>query len=96
MRTAQTIASWQTRGLLAHGGGCNTDNMSDSRSDHRTTPGPRLIFLLGAFFPLERYLTGLHTATNFRYQGRYIFENSRGGLWNLQRLAQSLSPFSQR
>ncbi len=35
-RTAQTIASWQTVGF-AHGV-MNTDNMIDSRSDHRLRP----------------------------------------------------------
>ncbi|WP_251928214.1 protein adenylyltransferase SelO [Raoultella planticola] len=80
-RTATLIASWQTVGF-AHGV-MNTDNMS----------------ILGLTMDYGPYgfLDGFKPdfiCNHSDYQGRYSFENQPAvGLWNLQRLAQSLSPF---
>jgi len=80
-RTASLMACWQTVGF-AHGV-MNTDNMS----------------ILGLTMDYGPY--GFHDdyqpdfiCNHSDHQGRYSFENQPAvGLWNLQRLAQSLSPF---
>ncbi|PLN00758.1 YdiU family protein, partial [Klebsiella quasipneumoniae] len=80
-RTAQTIASWQTVGF-AHGV-MNTDNMS--------ILGLTIDF--GPYGFLDDFQPDF-ICNHSDYQGRYSFENQPAvGLWNLQRLAQSLSPF---
>lgn len=81
MRTAQTIASWQTVGF-AHGV-MNTDNMSILG----------LTIDYGPYGFLDDFQPDF-ICNHSDYQGRYSFENQPAvGLWNLQRLAQSLSPF---
>lgn len=81
VRTAQMIARWQTVGF-AHGV-MNTDNMS--------ILGLTLDY--GPFGFLDDYQPGF-ICNHSDYQGRYSFENQPAvGLWNLQRLAQSLSSF---
>jgi|GEM_PF-12562 len=81
MRTAQTIASWQTAGF-AHGV-MNTDNMSILG----------LTIDYGPYGFLDDFQPDF-ICNHSDYQGRYSFENQPAvGLWNLQRLAQSLSPF---
>lgn len=80
-RTGRMIARWQTVGF-AHGV-MNTDNMSILG----------LTMDYGPFGFLDDYQPGL-ICNHSDYQGRYSFENQPAvGLWNLQRLAQSLSPF---
>lgn len=80
-RTAQIIASWQTVGF-AHGV-MNTDNMS--------ILGLTIDF--GPYGFLDDFQPDF-ICNHSDYQGRYSFENQPAvGLWNLQRLAQSLSPF---
>ncbi|WP_253384247.1 protein adenylyltransferase SelO [unidentified bacterial endosymbiont] len=80
-RTAATIARWQTVGF-AHGV-MNTDNMSILG----------LTFDYGPYGFLDDYQPG-YICNHSDYQGRYRFDNQPAvGLWNLQRLAQSLSPF---
>jgi len=80
-RTAATIARWQTVGF-AHGV-MNTDNMSILG----------LTFDYGPYGFLDDYQPG-YICNHSDYQGRYSFDNQPAvGLWNLQRLAQSLSPF---
>ncbi len=80
-RTAQTIASWQTVGF-AHGV-MNTDNMSILG----------LTIDYGPYGFLDDFQPDF-ICNHSDYQGRYSFENQPAvGLWNLQRLAQSLSPF---
>lgn len=79
-RTASLIAQWQTVGF-AHGV-MNTDNMSllGLTLDYR-----RLVFLM-ITNPVLFVITD--------HQGRYSFDNQPAvALWNLQRLAQTLSPF---
>ncbi|XTZ36718.1 protein adenylyltransferase SelO [Salmonella enterica] len=80
-RTAKLIARWQSVGF-AHGV-MNTDNMSILG----------LTIDYGPFGFLDDYQP--HFICNHSdYQGRYSFDNQPAvGLWNLQRLAQSLSPF---
>ncbi|STX08319.1 selenoprotein O-like protein [Klebsiella pneumoniae] len=81
IRTAQTIASWQTVGF-AHGV-MNTDNMSILG----------LTIDYGPYGFLDDFQPDF-ICNHSDYQGRYSFENQPAvGLWNLQRLAQSLSPF---
>ncbi len=81
MRTAQTIASWQTVGF-AHGV-MNTDNMSILG----------LTIDYGPYGFLDDFQPDF-ICNHSDYQGRYSFENQPAvGLWNVQRLAQSLSPF---
>ena len=80
-RTGQMIARWQTVGF-AHGV-MNTDNMSILG----------LTIDYGPFGFLDDYQPGF-ICNHSDYQGRYSFENQPAvGLWNLQRLAQSLSAF---
>ncbi|ANR77644.1 hypothetical protein BBB57_04880 [Kosakonia sacchari] len=80
-RTAQLIARWQAVGF-AHGV-MNTDNMSIIG----------LTIDYGPFGFLDDYQPGF-ICNHSDYQGRYSFENQPAvALWNLQRLAQSLSPF---
>ncbi|MEB0950080.1 protein adenylyltransferase SelO [Citrobacter sedlakii] len=80
-RTATLIADWQTVGF-AHGV-MNTDNMSILG----------LTMDYGPFGFLDDYDPGF-ICNHSDHQGRYRFDNQPAvGLWNLQRLAQSLSPF---
>lgn len=80
-RTGLMIARWQTVGF-AHGV-MNTDNMSILG----------LTIDYGPFGFLDDYQPGF-ICNHSDYQGRYSFENQPAvGLWNLQRLAQSLSAF---
>lgn len=80
-RTATLIASWQTVGF-AHGV-MNTDNMSILG----------LTMDYGPYGFLNDFKPDF-ICNHSDYQGRYSFENQPAvGLWNLQRLAQSLSPF---
>ncbi|WP_039058217.1 protein adenylyltransferase SelO [Enterobacter sp. Bisph1] len=80
-RTAQLIARWQAVGF-AHGV-MNTDNMS--------ILGLTLDY--GPFGFLDDYQPG-YICNHSDYQGRYSFDNQPAvALWNLQRLAQTLSPF---
>ncbi|WP_312685942.1 protein adenylyltransferase SelO [Kosakonia sp.] len=80
-RTAKLIAQWQAVGF-AHGV-MNTDNMSILG----------LTIDYGPFGFLDDYQPGF-ICNHSDYQGRYSFENQPAvALWNLQRLAQSLSPF---
>lgn len=80
-RTAIMIARWQAVGF-AHGV-MNTDNMSILG----------LTIDYGPFGFLDDYQPGF-ICNHSDYQGRYSFNNQPAvGLWNLQRLAQSLSPF---
>lgn len=80
-RTASLMAHWQSVGF-AHGV-MNTDNMSILG----------LTIDYGPYGFLDDYQP--HFICNHSdYQGRYAFDNQPGvGLWNLQRLAQTLSPF---
>ncbi|MGG7447272.1 protein adenylyltransferase SelO [Kosakonia oryzendophytica] len=80
-RTATLIARWQAVGF-AHGV-MNTDNMSILG----------LTIDYGPFGFLDDYQPGF-ICNHSDYQGRYSFDNQPAvALWNLQRLAQSLSPF---
>ena len=80
-RTASLMACWQTVGF-AHGV-MNTDNMSILG----------LTMDYGPYGFLDDYQPDL-ICNHSDHQGRYSFENQPAvGLWNLQRLAQSLSPF---
>lgn len=80
-RTALMIARWQTVGF-AHGV-MNTDNMS--------ILGLTLDY--GPFGFLDDYQPE-YICNHSDHQGRYRFDNQPAvGLWNLQRLAQSLSSF---
>jgi uncharacterized protein YdiU (UPF0061 family) len=80
-RTAQLIARWQAVGF-AHGV-MNTDNMSILG----------LTMDYGPFGFLDDYQPGF-ICNHSDYQGRYSFDNQPTiALWNLQRLAQTLSPF---
>lgn len=80
-RTATLIADWQTVGF-AHGV-MNTDNMSILG----------LTMDYGPFGFLDDYEPGF-ICNHSDHQGRYRFDNQPAvGLWNLQRLAQSVSPF---
>ncbi|MGK9171805.1 YdiU family protein [Yokenella regensburgei] len=80
-RTAQLIAHWQAVGF-AHGV-MNTDNMSILG----------LTMDYGPFGFLDDYKPDF-ICNHSDYQGRYSFENQPTiALWNLQRLAQTLSPF---
>ncbi|MNE09026.1 hypothetical protein D3C80_1016900 [compost metagenome] len=80
-RTASLMACWQTVGF-AHGV-MNTDNMSILG----------LTIDYGPYGFLDDYQPDF-ICNHSDYQGRYSFENQPAvGLWNLQRLAQSLSPF---
>ncbi|MRS16893.1 YdiU family protein [Enterobacteriaceae bacterium RIT691] len=80
-KTAQMIARWQTVGF-AHGV-MNTDNMSILG----------LTMDYGPFGFLDDFQPGF-ICNHSDHQGRYSFENQPAvGLWNLQRLAQTLSPF---
>lgn len=80
-RTASLMACWQTVGF-AHGV-MNTDNMSILG----------LTIDYGPYGFLDDYQPG-YICNHSDHQGRYSFENQPAvGLWNLQRLAQSLSPF---
>lgn len=80
-RTASLMACWQTVGF-AHGV-MNTDNMSILG----------LTIDYGPYGFLDDYQPG-YICNHSDYQGRYSFDNQPSvGLWNLQRLAQSLSPF---
>lgn len=80
-RTAALIARWQAVGF-AHGV-MNTDNMSILG----------LTIDYGPYGFLDDYQPGF-ICNHSDYQGRYSFENQPAvGLWNLQRLAQTLSPF---
>ena len=80
-RMATLIACWQTVGF-AHGV-MNTDNMSILG----------LTMDYGPYGFLDDFKPDF-ICNHSDYQGRYSFENQPAvGLWNLQRLAQSLSPF---
>ncbi|EHG5995423.1 TPA: YdiU family protein [Escherichia fergusonii] len=80
-RTASLIAGWQTVGF-AHGV-MNTDNMS--------IMGLTLDY--GPFGFLDDY-NPQFICNHSDHQGRYSFDNQPAvALWNLQRLAQTLSPF---
>ena len=80
-RTASLMAGWQTVGF-AHGV-MNTDNMSILG----------LTMDYGPYGFLDDYQPDF-ICNHSDHQGRYSFENQPAvGLWNLQRLAQSLSPF---
>ncbi|ACS85428.1 protein adenylyltransferase SelO [Musicola paradisiaca] len=79
VRTAQLIAQWQAVGF-AHGV-MNTDNMS--------ILGMTLDY--GPFGFMDDYQPG-YVCNHSDHQGRYAFDNQPAvALWNLQRLAQSLS-----
>ncbi|WP_213989654.1 protein adenylyltransferase SelO [Sodalis sp. dw_96] len=78
-RTARTIAQWQAVGF-AHGV-MNTDNMS--------ILGVTIDY--GPYGFLDAYRPG-YICNHTDYQGRYAFDNQPAvALWNLHRLAQSLS-----
>ncbi len=78
-RTATLMAHWQTVGF-AHGV-MNTDNMSVLG----------LTMDYGPYGFLDDYQPD-YICNHSDYQGRYAFDNQPAvGLWNLQRLAQSLS-----
>lgn len=80
-RTARLIALWQAVGF-AHGV-MNTDNMSILG----------LTIDYGPYGFLDDYNPAF-ICNHSDYQGRYRFDNQPAvGLWNLQRLAQTLSPF---
>lgn len=80
-RTAQLIARWQAVGF-AHGV-MNTDNMSILG----------LTMDYGPFGFLDDYKPDF-ICNHSDYQGRYSFDNQPTvARWNLQRLAQTLSPF---
>lgn len=80
VRTASLIADWQAVGF-AHGV-MNTDNMSILG----------LTMDYGPFGFLDDYDPEF-ICNHSDHQGRYRFDNQPAvGLWNLQRLAQSLSP----
>lgn len=80
-RTASLIANWQAVGF-AHGV-MNTDNMSILG----------LTIDYGPYGFLDDYQPG-YICNHSDYQGRYAFDNQPAvALWNLQRLAQALSPF---
>ncbi|HFZ8996037.1 TPA: protein adenylyltransferase SelO [Citrobacter freundii] len=80
-RTADLIAGWQTVGF-AHGV-MNTDNMSILG----------LTIDYGPYGFLDDYQPGF-ICNHSDHQGRYSFDNQPAvALWNLQRLAQTLSPF---
>lgn len=80
-RTASLMACWQTVGF-SHGV-MNTDNMSILG----------LTMDYGPYGFLDDYQPDF-ICNHTDHQGRYSFENQPAvGLWNLQRLAQSLSPF---
>ncbi|NIY49145.1 protein adenylyltransferase SelO [Cedecea colo] len=80
-RTAKLIAHWQTVGF-AHGV-MNTDNMSILG----------LTMDYGPYGFLDDYQPD-YICNHSDHQGRYAFDNQPAvGLWNLQRLAQTLSPF---
>lgn len=80
-RTARLIARWQTVGF-AHGV-MNTDNMS--------LLGLTLDY--GPFGFLDDWQPDF-ICNHSDYQGRYSFDNQPAvALWNLRRLAQTLSPF---
>lgn len=81
LRTASLIAGWQSVGF-AHGV-MNTDNMSILG----------LTMDYGPYGFLDDYQPEF-ICNHSDYQGRYAFDNQPAvGLWNLQRLAQTLSPF---
>lgn len=83
-RTAEMIASWQTVGF-AHGV-MNTDNMSILG----------LTMDYGPYGFLDDFQPGF-ICNHSDYQGRYSFDNQPAvGLWNLQRLAQSLAVYQRR
>ena len=83
-RTASLIAQWQTVGF-AHGV-MNTYNMS--------LLGLTLDY--GPFGFLDDYEPGF-ICNHSDHQGRYSFDNQPAvALWNLQRLAQTLSPLPPR
>ncbi|WJV52081.1 YdiU family protein [Prodigiosinella aquatilis] len=78
-RTARLIAQWQTVGF-AHGV-MNTDNMS--------ILGITIDY--GPYGFMDEYNPG-YVCNHSDYQGRYAFDNQPAvALWNLHRLAQSLS-----
>lgn len=78
-RTAELIAKWQAYGFCH--GVMNTDNMS--------ILGITLDY--GPYAFLDDYEPG-HICNHSDYGGRYAFDQQPGiGLWNLQRLAHSLS-----
>jgi len=80
-RTARLIARWQTVGFCH--GVMNTDNMSILG----------LTMDYGPYGFLDDYQPGF-ICNHSDHQGRYSFDNQpAAALWNLQRLAQSLSPF---
>ncbi|EDZ3595530.1 YdiU family protein [Salmonella enterica] len=80
-RTGRLIADWQTVGF-AHGV-MNTDNMSILG----------LTIDYGPFGFLDDYDPGF-IGNHSDHQGRYRFDNQPSvALWNLQRLAQTLTPF---
>lgn len=80
-RTARLIAHWQAVGF-AHGV-MNTDNMS--------LLGLTLDY--GPYGVMDDYNPGF-ICNHSDHQGRYAFDNQPAvGLWNLQCLAQALSPF---
>lgn len=80
-KTARMIARWQTVGFCH--GVMNTDNMSILG----------LTMDYGPYGFLDDYQPG-YICNHSDHQGRYSFENQPAvGLWNLQRLAQTLSPF---
>lgn len=80
-RTGRLIAEWQTVGF-AHGV-MNTDNMSILG----------LTIDYGPFGFLDDYDPGF-IGNHSDHQGRYRFDNQPAvALWNLQRLAQTLTPF---
>ncbi len=80
-RAAKMIARWQTVGFCH--GVMNTDNMSILG----------LTMDYGPFGFLDDYQPGF-ICNHSDPQGRYSFDNQPpAALWNLQRLAQSLSPF---
>ncbi|QKN81627.1 protein adenylyltransferase SelO [Scandinavium goeteborgense] len=80
-RTARLIARWQTVGFCH--GVMNTDNMSILG----------LTMDYGPYGFLDDYQPGF-ICNHSDHQGRYSFDNQPAvGLWNLQRLAQSFSPF---
>ncbi|MBY5993318.1 YdiU family protein [Ferrimonas balearica] len=80
-RTAETVADWQAFGFCH--GVLNSDNMSILGET----------FDYGPFAFLDAFQAG-HICNHSDHQGRYAFDQQPGiGLWNLNRLAVTLTPW---
>nr|WP_234977426.1 YdiU family protein [Ferrimonas marina] len=80
-RTAETVADWQAFGFCH--GVLNTDNMSILGET----------FDFGPFAFLNQFDSG-HICNHSDHTGRYAFDQQPGiGLWNLNKLALTLTPF---